>query len=137
MFNEETSGNLSTSHLHIPPRKRGTNKRERDRMLAKAMKLLKEVSIEFNIDVKSLQHRATFSHFILARKAFVRRGRALGLSVMTLGRALHRDHTTISYHASDLIRERKDALRKKIRPRKCLAKERGPNGRYLPQTGES
>lgn len=73
---------------------------------------MQQVSQEFNIDVRSLRDKAVFAHFVVARREFCIRSRKLKLKVKEIGRALNRDHTTISYHSSPEMRAKKKSKRK-------------------------
>lgn len=110
-FSDETPDAVSTSHLQVPPRKRNTNPRRIKVEMAKAMELLRSISREFDIDMKSMRDPAVYHHFVKARKAFCERGRSLQISVTVLGWALHRDSTTVSYHSNARLRERKRETR--------------------------
>lgn len=101
MFNDQSPDLNQPKSLHVPLCKRALNGWQRKEAMEKALTLLQEISQAHKIDIKSLQHRAVFSHFVKARKEYCKRGRAIGISSTILGKMLHRDHTTVLYHASD------------------------------------
>lgn len=76
-----------------------------------AMALLKQVSAEHNIDVRSLKARANHRHFCLARRDYCIRGMKAGIGLWALADALCRDRTTIAYHQRSDMQTRKRAQR--------------------------
>jgi hypothetical protein len=72
-----------------------------------ARELLQQIAAEYDIDVKSLRSPDRFACFTPARREFCIRGRELQIGVVALGIVLNRDHSTISYHANEAMRQRK------------------------------
>lgn len=88
--------------------------RKRPCRIDEAHALLAEVSREHNVDVRTLRDKgkhALAPRYVVIRREFCTRGKAMKITMVELAIALNRDHTTISYHASPEIQKRKKAQR--------------------------
>lgn len=75
-----------------------------------AIDLLAEMSKVANIDIKSLKAREPryqVKEAVNLRKAFIKKGRELGIKMIEIGIAIDRDYTTVSYHANGSKKRRK------------------------------
>lgn len=79
----------------------------------KALKLLQEVSREFNVGIATLRGPLRWKQYREIRQIFAARGRALDIGVLALAAALDRDHSTISYylHRERFLKKRRDHRR--------------------------
>lgn len=66
--------------------------------------ILIEVSIQHDVDLKSLRQIANFPHMNAARRDYARRCLAAGISCTIAGEVIGRDHTTILNAARVLSR---------------------------------
>lgn len=85
---------------------------------SRAAALLKQISAEHNIDVRSLKAKASFRHLVLARRDYCLRGLEMGIGVRALAGTLNRERTTILYHQRPDMQIRKKqwrAMRQKKR----------------------
>ena len=79
-----------------------------------AERLLEEVARRHNIDVRSLKERARFSHIVMAKREFIELAvHDLGLAPIHVAEILGLNHTTVLFHASVEMRERKKQTRTK------------------------
>lgn len=78
---------------------------------SRAAALLKQISAEHNIDIRSLKAKANFRHFNLARRDYCIRGMEAGIGFWALADALCRDRTTVAYHQQPDMQIRKRAQR--------------------------
>lgn len=85
---------------------------------ARALEILHEVSIKHGIDMPSLASTMAIRTMALARREYCIRGIGEGISARTLGPIINRDPTTVLYHASVDMRERKAMWHK---ARRCRA----------------
>jgi chromosomal replication initiation ATPase DnaA len=82
-----------------------------------AIALLQQISREFNVDLATVRGKGPWTRrpcYVAIRRIFCVRGRAMGLSVVELGVALNRDHTTVTYHSNPQTRARKKGLQATI-----------------------
>jgi hypothetical protein len=94
----------------------------------RADQLLREMATEFGLEM--LLGPSQASHILAARRAFVVRGRALGLMQVTLAAALGVHRNTISAYCDPKVRERKNLRQRR---RKAIAREsRQPYGWNIP-----
>lgn len=94
--------------------------------LTEAFELLKQVALEFNVDVPTLRDKgpgSRYAQYVAARAEVCKRGRALKITVIDLGIALNRDHTTVTYHASVVMQATKRERRKWSREQAARRRE--------------
>jgi hypothetical protein len=84
-----------------------------------ANELLREVAVELGLELM-MRGRCCAADILAARRAFVVRGRALGLMQVTLAAALGVHRNTISAYCNPKVRERKNLRQRR---RKAIARE--------------
>lgn len=80
--------------------------------------LLRQISLERNIDIPSIVGRYNYDYLVEVRREYCVRARELGLGTPMIGKILERDHATVMYHLnpemrrikSDRSKERRAAL---------------------------
>jgi chromosomal replication initiation ATPase DnaA len=81
----------------------------------RARKILKNISIEYDIDMPSLLSRSQMAHFVVARRAFILRCKENSIGSVVIGKVLGRNCSTIVYHQNSQIKKRKQAYSKRWR----------------------